>query len=50
VSVKTVVRKRYQCTCEVCRHTWESPQIPTRCAKCKSPYWNRQQSAKKRKR
>ena len=32
------------CKCNACGHTWiprsNNPQ-PERCAKCKSPYWNR---------
>ena len=33
---------KYQLTCLRCGHQWESDNIhPTRCAKCKSPYWDR---------
>lgn len=34
---------RYQCTCDHkdCKHTWESDEIPDRCAKCKRGTWNR---------
>src|ERR1700734_3344464 len=29
--------------CEVCGHDWKSrrPDKPVRCAKCKTPYWDR---------
>jgi len=30
-------------TCKRCRHTWipRKAELPIRCAKCKSPYWNK---------
>lgn len=32
-----------ECKCEVCGHVWHprTEQVPLRCAKCKSCYWNR---------
>lgn len=34
--------------CTRCGHTWtaRSKELPLRCAKCKSPYWNRERGAK----
>lgn len=34
-------------TCEVCGHKWESREKPLRCAKCKTPYWDRKREAKR---
>lgn len=38
---KVVTVKQYQC-CR-CGHGWQArnkKQVPMRCGKCKSPYWN----------
>ncbi len=31
----------YRCTCNLCKHTWTSMNLPLRCAKCKRVEWNR---------
>ena len=33
----------WECRCEVCGHEWKSngEEPPLRCAKCKTPYWDR---------
>lgn len=31
----------FHCTCELCSHRWDTLKVPSRCAGCKSPYWNR---------
>jgi transposase-like protein len=34
--------EKYHLTCLRCRHEWDSNNPhPTRCAKCKSPYWDK---------
>lgn len=30
-----------RCTCERCGHVWISEIVPVRCAKCRSPLWNK---------
>jgi rubrerythrin len=31
----------HKLTCEVCGHQWQAQEVPLRCAKCKTPYWNK---------
>lgn len=36
----------WECVCERCGHKWASRvDNPIRCAKCKTPYWNRPRQA-----
>jgi len=35
----------YICKCNKCGHQWEAKrQKPLRCAKCKTPYWDREKT------
>jgi len=37
-----IPEKKYRLLCLRCGHDWASDNIhPTRCAKCKSPYWDK---------
>ncbi len=41
--------KKVICKCDSCEHEWKQEgEIPLRCAKCKSPYWNRKYRPTKR--
>jgi len=31
----------HRCTCERCGYVWNADKLPLRCAKCKSPYWDK---------
>lgn len=44
MAIKTVTVKMVKCLCEVCGHEWKAKQAPLRCAKCKTPYWNRKKA------
>lgn len=37
-TIKTV--KMFFCECTRCKYKWQSKELPIRCARCKSPYWN----------
>ncbi len=39
---------KFTCRCERCGGEWESigKEPPTRCGKCKSPYWNKPRSTR----
>jgi len=43
----TLIKKVPVYKCEVCDHEWQSEtgEKPLRCAKCKTPYWDRAKKA-----
>lgn len=49
MTIKPVVVKGWECTCERCGHRWFAKAKPVRCASCKSPNWNRAPVYKPRK-
>jgi hypothetical protein len=49
MAMAVTVTELYQCTCNVCEHYWETVKEPLRCAKCKTPYWNKERKLKVRK-
>ena len=41
---------RWELTCSRCSHRWTAigDREPLRCAKCKSPYWNRPRTSRRK--
>lgn len=45
MSTKVIQVPMLKCHCERCGHNWKAEEKPLRCAKCKSPYWDRKKTA-----
>jgi predicted Zn-ribbon and HTH transcriptional regulator len=41
MATKIVKVEMFQCHCERCGYDWKAEEKPLRCAKCKTPYWDR---------
>lgn len=45
-AIRIAKAMRLICTCKRCGHEWVSKgsEVPTRCAACKSPYWQKERA------